>query len=71
MSLLLLQEQMVKNRDVQTYQSCASMKGNRKIMLRVLAGIIFVMVVSSCATVRIDPSNRAEQVSVTFDKTIK
>lgn len=47
------------------------MTGNRKIMLRVLAGIILMMVVSSCATVRIDPSNRAEQVSVTFDKTIK
>lgn len=32
---------------------------------------LVLMETSSCATVRLDPSNRAEQVTVTFDKTIK
>lgn len=27
--------------------------------------------VSSCATIQLDPANRAEQVSLIFDKTIK
>lgn len=39
--------------------------------LPVILAVILLFMAASCATVRLDPSNRAEQVSVTFDKTIK
>lgn len=42
-----------------------------KLSFRVVIGIACLMALCSCATLRIDPSNRAEQVSVTFDKTLK
>lgn len=61
---------MVKNPDQQICQSFASMKRNKKSLFFIISMVLAVLA-SSCATMRIDPSNRAEQVSVTFDKTIK
>lgn len=46
------------------------MKRNKKSLFFII-GMVLAVLASSCATMRIDPSNRAEQVSVTFDKPIK
>jgi len=46
------------------------MKRNKKSLFFIIS-MVLAELASSCATMRIDPSNRAEQVSVTFDKTIK
>ena len=47
------------------------MKDKTETAVKAVAVTLLLLSVSSCATVRLDPSNRAEQVSVTFDKTIK
>lgn len=47
------------------------MKATKSRLIVVMSAVSMLVSVSSCATMRIDPSNRAEQVSVTFDKTIK
>lgn len=33
--------------------------------------VLLAFLATACATLRVDPSNRAEQVSVTFNRTIK
>ncbi len=47
------------------------MKRKIKPAFKFVAVTLVMSATSSCATVRLDPSNRAEQVTVTFDKTIK
>ena len=47
------------------------MKSKTETTVKTLAIILVLLVTSSCATVRLNPSNRAGQVTVTFDKTIK
>lgn len=47
------------------------MKRRIKTTFKFVAVTLALSAMSSCATVRLDPSNRAEQVTVTFDKTIK
>lgn len=47
------------------------MKSIKSQLIVVMSAVAMLVSVSSCATMRIDPSNRAEQISVTFDKTIK
>lgn len=47
------------------------MKAPKSRLIVVMSAVAMLESVSSCATMRIDPSNRAEQVSVTFDKAIK
>ena len=42
-----------------------------KKLLLIVTMLFTVLSFSSCASIRLDPANRAEQVSVTFDKTIK
>ena len=46
------------------------MKRNKKSLFFII-GMVLAALASSCATMHIDPSNRAEQVLVTFDKPIK
>lgn len=46
------------------------MKRNKKSLFFII-GMVLAALASSCATMRIDPSNRAEHVLVTFDKPIK
>lgn len=45
------------------------MTRNKKLIFIILSSML-VMAVSSCATIRLDPSNRSEQVTLTLDKTI-
>ncbi len=33
--------------------------------------VLLAFLATACATLRVDPSNRAEQVNVTFNRTIK
>ena len=47
------------------------MKSKIKTAIPFIVIFLVLLVTSSCATVRLNPSNRAEQVTVTFDKTIK
>ena len=47
------------------------MKSTKSRLIVIMSAVAMLVSVSSCATMRIDPSNIAEQVSVTFDKTIK
>lgn len=47
------------------------MKSNKKSLYHIIIYLVLGVIVSSCATMRIDPINRAEQVTITFDKTIK
>ncbi len=47
------------------------MKSTKSRLIVVMSAVAMLVSVSSCATIRFDPANRAEQVSVTFDKTIK
>lgn len=47
------------------------MKRNNKSVYHIIIYLVLGVIVSSCATMRIDPINRAEQVTITFDKTIK
>lgn len=47
------------------------MKYTKSRLIVVMSAVVILVSVSSCATIRLDPANRAEQVSVTFDKTIK
>lgn len=47
------------------------MKVTKSRLIVVMSAVAMLVSVSSCATIRFDPANRAEQVSVTFDKTIK
>jgi len=47
------------------------MKRNNKSVYHIIIYLVLGVIVSSCATMRIDPTNRAEQVTITFDKTIK
>lgn len=47
------------------------MKAPKSRLIVVMSAVAMLVSVSSCATIRLDPSNRAKQVSVTFDKTIK
>lgn len=47
------------------------MKSKTETTVKTLAIILVLLVTSSCATVRLDPSKRAEQVTATFDKTLK
>lgn len=44
---------------------------NDKSKIIVAISVIAILSVSTCAAMRTDPSSRGEQVSVTFDKTIK
>lgn len=47
------------------------MKVTKSGLVVVMSAVALLLFVSSCASIRLDPANRAEQVSVTFDKTIK
>ena len=47
------------------------MMKSKRFIHHIIISLAFGMIVSSCATMRIDPSNQSEQVTVTFDKTIK
>ena len=47
------------------------MMKSKRFIHHIIISLPFGMIVSSCATMRIDPSNQSEQVTVTFDKTIK
>lgn len=47
------------------------MKATKSRLIVVMSAVAMLVSVSSCATIRLEPSNKAEQVSVTFDKTIK
>lgn len=47
------------------------MKRNKKSIYHIIISLALGIILSSCATMRIDPSDRSEQVTVTFDKTIK
>lgn len=45
---------------------------NRKRQFGIVAIVVMLaFLATACAALRVDPSNRAEQVSVTFNRTIK
>lgn len=45
---------------------------NRKRQFGIVVIVVLLaFLATACATLRVDPSNRAEQVSVTFNRTIK
>ena len=47
------------------------MKALKSRLIVIMSVVAILLSVSSCTTIQLDPANRAEQVSVTFDKTIK
>lgn len=45
---------------------------NRKRQFGIVTiAVMLAFLATACATLRVDPSNRAEQVNVTFNRTIK